>query len=1254
MSDDLDLVQAECEDCGARVQVPPWPAGKTLRCKKCQGEMRPAEAEVQEIEIDMDDGPKISVSGPAPNSGLARIASEAGKVPRGQSMQARAGKPSKLGKIELVKELGRGGMGIVYLGREPELRRTVAVKVLLAAEDEKLRQRFLREARMVSKLRHPNIVSVHEFGEQDGKAYFTMDFIEGGSLDSQIEKKAIDLRGLMTTVATVARALDYAHAQGLVHRDVKPQNILVSKEGTPYLTDFGLAREVESNTRLTMSGAVMGTPSYMSPEQASGSAGIDSRTDIYSLGAVLYEGLTGRTVFGERDLIQLLSAIVNEDPEPPTKRSPHLPADVETICLKALQKQPDRRYPTGAQMADDIDRWLRGEAITARRSGTFEKAAIWVKRRPAVVAGVSGALAALLIIGAVMRNSAASEARLKQQADELKKERLRLALEQEERDSENRRKIESLQAALASATSAEEKERIRKELSAIAGAPAETAWDRVSAEIEPLLAKKDFAGALAVLDAWPAKSAEDEDRVAARSREVREMARAYAEASKRPPPDTGTGPAGPGPELSWVRSAVGARLRAKDADGARAILDAASAVVAKKELADLEWAVEGTRAVHEAARKALAEPAGRKVTTRSSKVALEVVGLSDKGVRLKKENGTLAMVDYAELSAESLEEMAAAAAVAEDARECFRAFWSPADGPPAGPGRLAALLESIRAGDAMFAETPPEDPTKTFAVEPTGGGASTRWSYDFSSPTQLRDWVVSPSLDPAKNPWGASVDGGLLRLSNASLASAILPEAPAAIVVQVASLSSPEPGFRVSLAGYSCEIRGNGDAVLRAPDGRELRAWRGAPLLSGQAYTVELRLLDKSVSAAIAGLPPISADRGQEIAAGATGVTAAPDARLDIRRIELTGRPDKLSLETLLSWRAFRGTLDARPGTLPPADVFSPMHAPRWQRPADWTSIDRGVRGKGGAASLDAPRNARLRFEFAVHSGRTVRLIARDGGAPVEWLLPSDRPGDWRRADLIVVGSYAFLRVDGVLLFRPVNASPGASAGRFTFALGDSEASFRNATLQPVGEGGSGDEPAAPWIDPRGGVARPPTPEGWTELFDGRTLANFLKKDRVSVIADEGVILVDGSELVTSKSWRSVEIEIDFVLDQSAKISAGMRGSWCAKDEISPGHHRMFMRAAGDRAEAHVDGRVLPGLPWNVSSSGVAKFRVEGSAARIMSVRWRAVVEPEKPVEKPPDKPTDQPPPDKPPPNKPPPHKPPPPKPPPGGKPPPR
>jgi serine/threonine-protein kinase len=292
--------------------------------------------------------------------------------------------------------LGRGGMGVVYKARHPRLNRTVALKMLLAgpyAGPGEL-ERFLREAETVAGLRHANIVQVHEAGDVDGRPYFTMEFIEGGSLAQQLAGIPQPARQAAALVAAVAEAVHAAHQRGIVHRDLKPSNILLTADGTPKLTDFGLARRLDGAAGLTHSGAPMGTPSYMAPEQAEGrSREVGPAADIYALGAVLYELLTGRPPFRAETAAETLRQLVCQDMVPPSRLNAAIPRDVETICLKCLEKSPERRYPSAVALTDDLQRFLRHEPILARPVGPLGRAVRWTRRHRMGAALLATALA---------------------------------------------------------------------------------------------------------------------------------------------------------------------------------------------------------------------------------------------------------------------------------------------------------------------------------------------------------------------------------------------------------------------------------------------------------------------------------------------------------------------------------------------------------------------------------------------------------------------------------------------------------------------------------------------------------------------------------------------------------------------------------------------------------------------------------------------------------------------------------------------
>ncbi len=305
-----------------------------------------------------------------------------------------------IGGYEVQSELGRGGMGVVYAARHLRLNRTVALKMLLAgpyAGPEEL-ARFLREAQAVACLRHPNVVPLYEVGDVDGRPYFTMELVEGGSLAHKLADSPLPAREAAALVATVAEAVQAAHQSGIVHRDLKPANVLLTADGRPKVTDFGLARRLERDGQLTFSGAPMGTPSYMSPEQARGdNSAIGPSTDVYALGAILYECLTGRRPFQAETSTATLQQVLVNEPVPPTRLNPRVPRDLETICLKCLGKEPLQRYSSAQAVADDLHRFGRGEPILARPLGRLTRLVRWARRRPTAAALCITLLAAFLL-----------------------------------------------------------------------------------------------------------------------------------------------------------------------------------------------------------------------------------------------------------------------------------------------------------------------------------------------------------------------------------------------------------------------------------------------------------------------------------------------------------------------------------------------------------------------------------------------------------------------------------------------------------------------------------------------------------------------------------------------------------------------------------------------------------------------------------------------------------------------------------------
>jgi hypothetical protein len=293
------------------------------------------------------------------------------------------------GDYELKLILGRGGMGVVYKAKQLSLNRLVALKMIRAglwAGDDEVR-RFQTEAEAVANLDHPRIVTIHEVGQYEGHHYFSMRLVEGPSLEKVLDQYAADPRRAARLVSEVARAVHHAHQRGILHRDLKPSNILLDGEGHPHVTDFGLAKRLEGNGALSISGTIAGTPSYMSPEQASGSRqAITTATDVYGLGALLYAALTGRPPFQSDSVLETLDQVRERLPESPSTVNRRVPRDLEVICLKCLEKDPKRRYGSADALADDLERYVRGEPILARRTSMPERVVKWARRRPAIAA----------------------------------------------------------------------------------------------------------------------------------------------------------------------------------------------------------------------------------------------------------------------------------------------------------------------------------------------------------------------------------------------------------------------------------------------------------------------------------------------------------------------------------------------------------------------------------------------------------------------------------------------------------------------------------------------------------------------------------------------------------------------------------------------------------------------------------------------------------------------------------------------------
>ncbi len=338
------------------------------------------------------------LAGPAPAAPLAQAAaptilapSAASAFRQGMTAPPDSFPPSHVprdfGSYELLGEIGRGGMGVVYRARHKTLGASVAVKMIrasqLASSDEV--RRFYQEARAAAGLSHSHIIKVHDVGERDGQHYLAMDLVDGPNLAELVKEGPLEPDRAAELLADVARAVHYLHSKQIIHRDLKPSNILLDAEGVPYITDFGLAKLLTVDSRQTSTGTIIGTPSYMAPEQASGHAShVTPHSDVYSLGAILYETLTGRPAFQEDNPLDTLLSVLERDPVLPRRLNPAVPRELEQICLRCMEKRPERRYPSAEALAEDLDRFLRREPPAVPPARTWHRFQRWLRREPAL------------------------------------------------------------------------------------------------------------------------------------------------------------------------------------------------------------------------------------------------------------------------------------------------------------------------------------------------------------------------------------------------------------------------------------------------------------------------------------------------------------------------------------------------------------------------------------------------------------------------------------------------------------------------------------------------------------------------------------------------------------------------------------------------------------------------------------------------------------------------------------------------------
>jgi eukaryotic-like serine/threonine-protein kinase len=308
---------------------------------------------------------------------------------------------AEFGKYELLEEIGRGGMGVVFKARQRDLNRIVALKMILssqlAADDDV--KRFYREARAAGRLRHPHIVGIHEVGQVCGQHYFAMEYVAGRSLARILRQGPLDAEQAARCLLEVVRAVSYLHAHGVIHRDLKPSNVLIDERGCPFVTDFGLAKIFQEDDDRTKSGVILGTPGYMSPEQAAGRVSeISAQSDIYSLGAILYEMLCGRPPFRDDNPLNTILQVLESEPTRPALVNSRVPAELERICLRCLEKSPARRYQGASALAVDLEHFLRKEPLETQPVGVVDKLRRWVRRETGLVARLAILGAAATII----------------------------------------------------------------------------------------------------------------------------------------------------------------------------------------------------------------------------------------------------------------------------------------------------------------------------------------------------------------------------------------------------------------------------------------------------------------------------------------------------------------------------------------------------------------------------------------------------------------------------------------------------------------------------------------------------------------------------------------------------------------------------------------------------------------------------------------------------------------------------------------
>jgi predicted Zn finger-like uncharacterized protein len=428
-----------CPHCGQTYKLNDNQVGTKGRCAKCQ----------KVFVVSVPTPPPLAATASLPKPAAAPTPSPRRTDPAPRPDPLTSPIPRQLGRFEVRSKLGQGTFGAVYRAFDAILKREVAIKLPHAAALalDGVGERFLREAEAAAQLHHPNIVPVHDAGVCDGQLYIASAFIDGQTLQSAMRDQPLDHRRAARLIMKLADALAYAHDKGIVHRDVKPGNVMLDSQDEPYVMDFGLARWEQAGSQLTQDGSLLGTPAYMSPEQAGAPVGkVGPASDQYALGVMLYEMLTGRVPFSDSQLPVVLSKIRDEEAVSPRSLDGSIPLDLETICLKAMSKRPQDRYADGRALAADLRRWLDGEPIQARRLGVIERTVRWARKNKAVAGSLAAVAASLVLVAVVSSISAARMAVLRDQEAEQRK----IAVEKQ-REAESSKAKETIERERANA-----------------------------------------------------------------------------------------------------------------------------------------------------------------------------------------------------------------------------------------------------------------------------------------------------------------------------------------------------------------------------------------------------------------------------------------------------------------------------------------------------------------------------------------------------------------------------------------------------------------------------------------------------------------------------------------------------------------------------------------------------------------------------------------------------------------------------------